>query len=252
MDFSEKAFVVMGAASGIGSELCHMLAKNNASLFMTGRDIEKLEALRSSVMYPERHVCFVVNITEDSFQTMQKELATFMLERKLKGINGGVYCPGVFPFLPLRALDICSIQEIMQINYTGAILMTKLLARKEYRPACGSSIVMITSVSGRKGQKGYALYGGSKAALAASCRALALELVPMNVRVNCVCCGHMNTEINIKRSKSMPDREELLQKAHPLGIGAPKDAANAIAFLLSDKSKWITGTELVVDGGFLA
>lgn len=252
MDFSGKAFVIMGAASGVGRELCRMLAKNNASLFMTGRDIEKLETLRSSVMNPERHVCSVVNITEDSFQTMQKELATFMAERKLQGIDGGVYCPGTAPALPLRALTLENITQTVNVNFSAAMIFTKILAKKPFRKSSGGSVVWISSIRSRRGAKALSVYCGTKAALVGACRALAIELAPQKVRLNCVAPGSMGTNMNMQTAKISPDYLHTMADRHPLGTGTPEDAANAIAFLLSDESKWITGTELVVDGGFLA
>ena len=193
-----------------------------------------------------------MEITEDSYAMLLQELINFAKEHSLDGISGGVYCPGIFPLLSIKALNVATIEEIFHVNYTGAMMMTKILSQNSVRNKCETSIIFLTSVSGKSGQKGYAFYGASKAALAASTRALALELAPHNIRLNCVCCGHVETAINIERSSILPEREERLRIAHPLGIGSPIDAANAIGFLLSDKSKWITGTEMVVDGGFLA
>ena len=249
---NEKAFLIMGATSGIGVELCRSLAEEGAHLFMTGRDINKVDELKESLPNNERHFVQAVSINEASYESLRISLQDFIKKFSLDGISGAVYLPGIFPLIPLRMITEQNIDEIFRINYTGAMMMFKTLVHKNIRAAQGMSLVGITSVSAHKGQKGYSIYGASKAALASSVKSLALELAPINVRINCVCCAHMDTATNIERAIMMKDREENLNSLHPLGIGSPVDAVNAINYLLSDKSRWVTGTELVVDGGFLA
>ena len=252
MEFDGKAFVIMGATSGIGSVLCKSLAEHGASLFMTGRDAAKLEELKSSLAFYEKHQTQVVTIDEDSYAAMQSALQNYVMEYSLEGIDGAVYLPGVFPLIPLRMISKRNISDVLEINFTGAIIMFKILTNKKTRHPNGMSLVAVSSVSAHKGQKGYSLYGASKAALTSAVRSLALELAPQNIRMNCVCCAHMETAINLQLASTMKAREETLKTQHPLGIGSPEDAVNAIMYLLSEKSKWITGTEMIVDGGFLA
>ena len=252
MDFSGKAFAVMGATSGVGSVLCHRIAAQGAALFMTGRDAEKIKALHMALPFPERHACSVVNITEESFQKMQEELTAFMTERHLAGINGGVCCLGTAPALPLRALTLENIAHVVTVNFSAAMIFTKILAKKPFRKESGGSIVWISSIRSHRGAKALSVYCGTKAALAGACRALSIELAPQRIRLNCVAPGSMGTNMNIQTAKISSDYLHNMADKHPLGIGTPEDAANAITFLLSDESKWITGTELVADGGFLA
>lgn len=252
MEFQNKAFLIMGATSGIGAELCRSLAEQGANLFMTGRDIHKVEELKDSLANKERHYVQTVSINESSYESLKISLQDFIKNFSLDGISGAAYLPGIFPLIPIRMITEQNIDEIFRINYSGAMMMFKTLVHKNIRSNHGMSLVGITSVSSHKGQKGYSIYGASKAALASSVRSLALELAPINVRINCVCCAHMDTSTNIERASIMKDREEKLKDLHPLGLGSPIDAVNAINYLLSDKSKWVTGTELVVDGGFLA
>jgi len=252
MEFQNKAFLIMGTTSGIGVELCRFLAEQGAYLFMTGRDMHKVHELKESLSNNERHHVQTVSINESSYESLKISLRDYIKQYSLDGISGAVYLPGIFPLIPLKMITEQGIDEIFRINYTGAMMMFKAIVHKNIRSAQGMSLVGITSVSAHKGQKGYSLYGASKAALASSVRALALELAPINVRINCVCCAHMDTATNTERASVMKDREEKLKDLHPLGLGSPVDAVNAISYLLSDKSKWVTGTELVVDGGFLA
>ena len=253
MVFENKGFLVMGATSDIGSAICHTLVNEGATLFLTGRSIEKLESLKKSLTgNKNNHRLSVVNIEKDSYEHMQKDLSLWVRENNFDGINGAVYCPGIAPLLPIKAFSWDIIQEVMKVNYTGAVMMGQMIARKEFRPLSGGSIIFISSIRTRRGAKSLSIYGASKAALVASCRCMALELAPFKIRVNCICPGSVCTEMSLQSNMLAPNHLEEMKQQHPLGLGSPNDVANVIEFLLSDKGKWITGTELIVDGGFLA
>ena len=103
------------------------------------------------------------------------------------------------------------------------------------------------------GQAGVSAYSASKGALISLTKSLALELAGENIRVNCVAPGVVNTEMSDKLFSFMTEQQiEGIKKMHPLGFGTPRDVANAISFLLADTSRWITGSVLVVDGGYTA
>jgi NAD(P)-dependent dehydrogenase (short-subunit alcohol dehydrogenase family) len=111
----------------------------------------------------------------------------------------------------------------------------------------------LSSVAGIVGQPGIAAYASSKAAVLGLTRCLALELAPEHIRVNCVAPAMVKTEMADQLFKSLsPEQVTEIEQAHPLGIGRPRDVAHAIAFLLSDDARWITGSVLVVDGGYTA
>ena len=96
-------------------------------------------------------------------------------------------------------------------------------------------------------------YAASKGALVAGAKALAIELAPEQIRVNCVAPGVVPTPLAAKLEETITESQlEAIRNRHPLGLGTPEDVAGAIAFLLADTGRWITGTTLVVDGGYTA
>jgi NAD(P)-dependent dehydrogenase (short-subunit alcohol dehydrogenase family) len=130
--------------------------------------------------------------------------------------------------------------------------LAKILSKKKYSHEQGSSFVFISSVMGILGQKGKVGYCCSKGAVITGCKAMALELAPKNIRVNCVLPGVVKTEMTEKLFKIIPqESKDNIIAMHPLGLGTPDDIANACVFLLSDASRWVTGANLLVDGGYV-
>ena len=140
----------------------------------------------------------------------------------------------------------------MNINFNAAVALTRAFRQKGVAADTGS-IVYIASVYGLIGQSGQSIYSASKGALIAMCRSVAMELAKQKIRVNCIAPGHILTEMGEDQRRLLPaDRFADIENAHPLGFGEPEDVSNAVAFLLADSGKWITGTTMVVDGGAIA
>ncbi|MEY8198968.1 MAG: SDR family oxidoreductase, partial [Colwellia sp.] len=117
----------------------------------------------------------------------------------------------------------------------------------------GTSLVFITSVAAVCGEPAISTYSASKAALIGLSRSLASELSRNNIRVNCIAPGHVETEMAMEFSKQLTEEQlKSIEDKHPLGLGRPEDVAHAAAFLVSDLSRWVTGTTLFVDGGYSA
>jgi NAD(P)-dependent dehydrogenase (short-subunit alcohol dehydrogenase family) len=153
---------------------------------------------------------------------------------------------------PVRAIGEEDCRKLMQVNAEAGFFLAKAIAAKKCH-ASSASIVFIASVASMTGQAGRSLYCMSKGALVSLTRALAIELAPKAIRVNCISPGQVRTEMDASiRGKLTPDQYEAVEKSHPLGIGEPLDVAQAAAFLLGDTGKWVTGTNMVVDGGFTA
>jgi NAD(P)-dependent dehydrogenase (short-subunit alcohol dehydrogenase family) len=113
--------------------------------------------------------------------------------------------------------------------------------------------VFVASAAALAGAPALSAYAASKAALIGLAKSLAVELAPQRIRVNCVAAGWVDTALTARLRATLTERQyESIVAMHPLGIGAARDVANAIAFLLSDAASWVTGSVLVVDGGYTA
>jgi len=138
------------------------------------------------------------------------------------------------------------------LNFTAGLMLAKGF-RQRGVAVNPSSIAFIGSVAGLTGQPGLVAYSASKGAVFAMTRTLALELASEGIRVNAVSPGLVKTNMARQTEETLTtDHYQELEQSHPLGLGAPDDIAHAVAYLLSDTGRWITGSTLVVDGGFTA
>jgi NAD(P)-dependent dehydrogenase (short-subunit alcohol dehydrogenase family) len=244
LDVSGRCFLVTGASSGLGREIAILLSQLGARVILVGRN--KKELLKTvKMMEGENHVIKPFDLRDvDKIPRWLKDSG-----KETGPLDGLVHSAGVAITLPLRALNRNRIEETMDINFYAALILTKAFRQKG---VCsnGGSVVYISSVAGLIGVPGLSAYSSSKGALNAMCKSLAMELAKEKIRINCVAPGHVMTEI-YKKTKTIlpPENFEALEAAHPLGLGQPRDVANAVVFLLGDAGRWITGTTMVVDGG---
>jgi NAD(P)-dependent dehydrogenase (short-subunit alcohol dehydrogenase family) len=138
-------------------------------------------------------------------------------------------------------------------KHLSAVALAKAMHSKRVYAGDSGSIVFISSIMALAGSPGAIAYSMSKSALHGVARSLALEYAAKRIRVNCVVPGFVRTPLFDRTEKLWdPEQRKSVELQHPLGFGDPIDIAHAVAFLLADTGKWITGTALVVDGGYLA
>ena len=166
-------------------------------------------------------------------------------------LSGLVHCAGVHLARPLRFLTGEELTKVMRTNVDSAFALAKSFRQKR---VCvnGGSIVFLTSVSGLIGQAGETAYAASKGALIALARSLAVELAREGHRVNCIAPALVETKMAADMRDASYTKEQYgaIEAMHLLGVGKPEDVAAAVAFLLADTGRWITGTTLTVDGGY--
>tara|TARA_B100001175_G_scaffold173947_1_gene147639 strand:- start:10415 stop:11167 length:753 start_codon:yes stop_codon:yes gene_type:complete len=242
----DKKILITGASSGIGRATAIACDEQGANLILIGRDQERLTNTLN-LLSNNIHKILLVDLTD--FEALSRKLR--LLLNDVDVIDGLVNAAGITSTLPFRIFKPKKLEEILKINVTAAFFITKLLLPKINNE--GASIVFISSVMSNVGEKGKTLYSITKGAVSAGARSLALEYASKKVRVNTIAPGIVNTPMT-KNATYKIDQElfnRTLEK-YPLGFGEAKDVAFACVFLLSDESKWMTGTEITIDGGYSA
>jgi len=247
INLSGRSYLVTGGSSGIGRASAILLSQLNARLIVVGRDRARL-AETSTMLNGTGHQLEAFDLS--SFEDIQGWL------KKVTSVSGPldglVHSAGSQKIRPLRFLKANDVEEMMRINVSAALGLAKAFRQKG---VCTprSSVVLLSSVMGLVGQVGQAAYSATKSALISLTKSLALELAPEGIRVNCVAPGVVKTDMLEKMQQSLTAEQfKAIEDMHPLGLGTPQDVAFAIAFLLSDMARWITGTTLVIDGGYTA
>ena len=247
MALNERRILVTGASSGIGRETSILLSRLGAQLVLVARDEERLEQTASALEGSGHRIeVFDLTVVDDIVGWLQR------VASETGSLSGLVHVAGIQIIRPLRMLNEDIVDRVMRINFNAAVALARGFIRKQVHEP-GSSIVLLTSTMGIVGQPGIAAYSASKGAIIALCKSLALELAKDDIRVNCVAPAVVKTEmVDSFHQKLTQEQVASIEAMHPLGFGTPLDVANAIAFLLADTGRWITGTTLVVDGGYTA
>lgn len=247
IDLTDKHILITGGSSGIGKSLAILLSNLGARVSIIGRDTEKL-ASTLNLLNGNGHNYYEFDIL--NFENVEPLISKIV--EKSGQIDGFVHSAGIEMTRPLKMLKPSHFNEVFNVNTVAALEFTKVIT-KNTNVAKNASIVFISSIVGSFGQAGKTAYSASKGALIAASKCLALELAPRSIRVNAVLPALVETDMSNKILEGMSEESKnSILKMHPLGFGKPEDVANAVAFLLSPASSWITGVEFVIDGGYSA
>lgn len=234
-----KTILVTGASSGIGRQIAVGCAQAGAKVVAAGRDIARLEALLEALDHPG-HRYIAGDLRED--------VAIKALASQAGKLDGVVFSAGISALAPLRLVSRQHIEAQLAVNLIAPTLLTQqLLVCNAVQP--GGAFLFISSLSAHVGVHGVAAYSASKSALEAMTRSLALEVAKKKIRVNCLAPGAVETPMLEAGRTTSGGLDEILTK-YPLGFGQPEDVAHAAVFFLSPASRWVTGTTLVLDGGY--
>lgn len=241
--FMEKEFVLItGASSGIGAKIALQLS-DKYNIILNGRDSKRLEDVRCKCAVGD-HLIWQYDLK--NVNDIETRLSNFISENK-KDVVYFVHCAGMMKNLPVKMFTVDVFSDTLKTNVIAAAMITKVLSGKKSNNKALKSVVFISSNISNFGAKAHSMYGSSKAALDGLMRSLAMELAP-SVRVNSVLPGGIKTPL----TSHIYEDEELVNRmasSYPLGLGNTSDIADAVEFLLSDKSRWITGQQITVDGG---
>jgi 3-oxoacyl-[acyl-carrier protein] reductase len=247
MSLAGKKILLTGASSGIGRDTAILLAELGARLVLVARSQEKLEET-FHLLPANGHMIA-------PFDLAQSENLPIWIKgcvAEVGILDGLVHCAGIHLTKPLKMITLRDYQTVMDVNVGSVFSLTKAFCQKNIagRP---SSVVLLASIAGILGQPGISAYAASKGALIALTKSLAMETSAEGIRVNCIAPGVVETAMSEKLFAKMTEEQiKAVQAMHPLGLGKPRDVANAVAFLMADTSRWITGSTLVVDGGYSA
>jgi len=236
-----KIILVTGASSGIGRATSIVCSQMGAKLVITGRNETRLNETFSMLM-GENHLQICADLTNpDSLDKLVEGLP------KLDGLvnNAGIAKP-----LVLQLTDAEDVNEIMQINALGPIHLTRLVLQHK-KLNKGASLIYISSVNGNNcAYIGSSIYAASKTALTGFMKGVALELAPRGIRANCINPGMIGTDL-LKDGSIGQEELESDRLKYPLKrYGTPEEVAYAAVYLLSDATQWITGSSLLIDGGY--
>lgn len=244
---NDKLIVITGASSGIGKATAVLCSQMGAKIVLIARNKEKLQDVYEELI-GEGHSTVSFDVTDLAGIT---DVVKRIVSASGK-ISGFVHSAGIRKTLPLRINKPENLLQTLSVNLTAAFEFVRIISKKKFSED-SSSFVMISSIMGVVGEVGLSSYCASKGALISGSRALALELVARKQRINCISPAMVQTDMLTREFAALSEENiDSIARSHPLGFGTPEDVASSAAFLLSDASKWITGTNLIVDGGYSA
>ena len=224
-----KNYLIIGGSYGIGSGIVEILAAQNANVYIASRTKEAIPQL------PNVHHQ-TIDILDDEIQLDLPET-----------LHGVVYCPGSANFKPFRSAKPAHFREALEVNLIGAVKVLQL-TRKVLSKTENASVLLFSTVAVGQGMPYHATVAAAKGAVEGLVKTLAAEWAP-KIRVNCIAPSLTDTPL-VGRLLATDEKREASGNRHPLKrVGTVKDMAETACFLLSEKSSWITGQVIGVDGG---
>jgi len=244
-EFKDKYFLITGASKGIGFALAERLYALGAGLILHAATDESLEKLKFRFK-DSKHRFIKANFfdPESLEQVWQSQMD------KNLALSGFVNCVGVRSRRPINLLKPSHVTEVLSANVTSFIEMVRLITKKgNYLP--GLSMISISSISAHSGGSGVTAYAASKAATEAAVRCLAKELYKKEIRINTLVCGQVKTEAYDELMASKSDTEDKVLERQYMGLASTQNITDILLFLLSNQSRFITGSSMPADGGYL-
>jgi NAD(P)-dependent dehydrogenase (short-subunit alcohol dehydrogenase family) len=247
-ELTGKNAVITGASKGLGKAIALALAENGANLALISRDIEKLnQVAEEAKKLGVEAYAFKADITDE----MQVDVVCKKITGHFNRVHILINNAGINIRKPITDFTMAEWRTVMDTNVTGAFLMCRALV--PYMKGNGyGRIINLTSIMSHVGLPGRSVYAASKSALIGFTKALALELAPEKITVNGISPGPFLTEMNRPLVEN-PELTQFFLSRIPLGRwGDPREVADLAVFLCSEKANFITGTDILIDGGWTA
>lgn len=235
----DKAILITGSSSNIGRKIAIRCADMGAKVIVAARDMERMKATVAA-LEGEGHQYVQVDLSsEDSITALTEAMPV---------LDGVVLCAARFDTTPVKNIKRETVQAMFETNtFANFDLIQKLLKMKKI--AKGGSVVFISSVASMRPYKGNSLYSATKGAINSFSKVLATEVGAKQIRVNCIHPGIVPRDEGVREGALTVEQQRAEMAKFPLGPGETDDIAYASVYLLSDVAKWITGIDLIVDGG---
>lgn len=236
-----KTILVVGGSRGIGRATAIQCANMGGTIIDLARNPKTLQNVIDN-LEGESHRYFSVDITDAE--------AVNAILPELPMVDGVVLCAGIGAMKPFVFCSRADYDRVFNLNFFAIVDFLRLLVKKK-KLNKGASVVFVSSIGGvRNYSEGNSIYGASKAAINSTMKFCAIEFAPKKIRVNSVNPGMINTEFNNPDILTEEQLKNDIEKYPLRRFGEPEDVANAIIYLLSDASSWVTGTSLIIDGGY--
>ncbi len=234
--------LITGSSSGIGREIAILLSSDR-NIILHGRNESRLNEVK--LKCHNSGDVIIWNCDLSVIELVESSLLELIRVNDIS-ITSLVHASGTLKMYPLKMIGLSNIYETLNVNFISAVLITKTLMMRINKSSL-SSVVFISSNISNFGAKAMSSYAITKSALDSFMRCMAVELAP-KVRFNSVLPGGVRTNMtnHIYENIELINR---IEKQYPLGLGDSRDIANLVSFLLSDDAKWITGQQMIIDGG---
>ena len=243
-----KKILITGASSGIGADSAEKFAQYGAELILLGRNEDKLSEVKSSLNNSHLHFIVKSDLAKDdeAFKVITN------LPKEFLPLNGVFHSAGKELIKPISLTKSSDFKDLVSTTVQAAISISRALAKKNIM-FDNSSVVFMSSVSAISGTPGLTAYSACKSALIGLTKSLALEFAHRKIRFNCLLSGAVISPMHERLLKNLSVKSiEDYESKHPLGFGDKSDISNITTFLMSEASKWITGSSISVDGGYSA
>lgn len=235
----DKTILVTGASSNIGRQIAVKCSEMGATVIATARNEERLKET-------------LTKMTGEGHQIVQSDLSDIdqipALVEQLPELDGIVMCAATFRTTPIRNNRRRYTEDIFNTNTFANIDLVQMLL-KNRKIKDGGSVLFISSVAAYRPYAGNALYSATKGAINSFCQVLAIEQSNRKIRANCVSPGIIQSDMEVKDGAVTQEELDKEEARFPLGFGHTEDIAYAAVYMMSDASKWVTGTNMIVDGG---
>lgn len=240
-----KTILITGASSGIGRQCAIDCSKMGAKVIIVARNEERLKETLNE-MQGSNHSFEIFDL--NNLQQIKDFISSIVI--KYGKFDGFIHAAGIESTKPIKLLKTDDFETTFRINALSGIEFVKHLSSTKNFNKSGS-IIFISSITGVIARTGVAAYSASKGALISASRVLALELSKREIRVNCISPGTILTPLMENFLSSLTEEQRKARvSGFPLGLGKTTDVSLACIFLLSDASRWITGQNIIIDGGY--